>query len=72
MEPCEGNNYSRSGFFPTYQNWQNNYCLNHMGCNCKNTCIVYASEGKAVMVTTNHGDSEDKIKEAMKGLFEFL
>jgi CubicO group peptidase (beta-lactamase class C family) len=54
-EPSTGD-YCLAGFIPCTRGWQRgSLCLNHAGSNTFNFCSVWATEGAATLVTTNHG-----------------
>ena len=63
-EPSD-NNYCTGGFITAQRGWQvGDLCITHNGSNMLNTCSVWATEGAATLVCTNHGGCSGVIDEA--------
>ena len=61
----EAGDYCRGGFIPCKKGWQKgDLCITHMGSNTSNMCSVWATEGCASMVCTNHGNCASAIDSA--------
>ena len=57
--------YCRGGFIWCKRGWQSgNLCITHMGSNTLNKASVWATEGKASLVFTNHGAGDAAIDNA--------